>query len=65
MNDAPCKGCADRHVGCHSGCEKYKKFREPFDAAMRERDRLREADSLHHDSRLKGYKTYKRKRDYR
>ena len=24
---APCKGCTDRHVGCHSECAKYKVFR--------------------------------------
>lgn len=23
-----CKGCEDRYVGCHSVCEKYKKFQE-------------------------------------
>lgn len=24
----PCKDCPDRVVGCHSKCEKYKKFVE-------------------------------------
>lgn len=23
MNSKPCKGCLDRKVGCHSGCEKH------------------------------------------
>ncbi len=23
---APCKGCTDRHVGCHGECIKYKVF---------------------------------------
>ena len=23
---APCKDCADRAVGCHSACDKYKQF---------------------------------------
>ena len=23
---APCKDCVDRAVGCHSACDKYKKF---------------------------------------
>jgi hypothetical protein len=23
-----CKNCEERHVGCHSDCEKYKKERE-------------------------------------
>lgn len=21
--DNPCKDCPDRHIGCHSGCERY------------------------------------------
>lgn len=25
-NKAPCKGCAERYVGCHSNCEGYKDF---------------------------------------
>ena len=24
MTDAPCLDCPDRHVGCHSECQKYK-----------------------------------------
>ena len=28
----PCKGCKDREVGCHSGCEKYKKWLDEFHA---------------------------------
>ena len=24
---APCQGCTDRALGCHSTCEKYKEFR--------------------------------------
>lgn len=26
MNNAPCKDCPDRLVGCHSTCEKYITF---------------------------------------
>lgn len=25
---APCKGCQDRYLGCHSECEKYKEYEE-------------------------------------
>lgn len=25
---APCQGCRDRQVGCHSGCERYRAYRE-------------------------------------
>lgn len=24
--NAPCKDCTDRHIHCHSECEKYKAF---------------------------------------
>ena len=24
----PCKGCAERHEGCHSKCEAYDNFRK-------------------------------------
>ena len=24
--NAPCKNCADRFVGCHATCEKYKQY---------------------------------------
>lgn len=28
ITNAPCKDCSERHIGCHSECEKYKSFRE-------------------------------------
>ena len=28
---SPCMNCEDRHVGCHSECEKYKQFRADID----------------------------------
>lgn len=35
---AGCKGCAERHVGCHSTCERYKAFRKALEEKrMRER----------------------------
>lgn len=26
MNDAPCRDCVSREVGCHAGCERYKAY---------------------------------------
>ena len=26
MNDAPCRDCTSREVGCHAGCERYKAY---------------------------------------
>lgn len=34
---APCKGCTDREVGCHAGCERYREFRAEIDARPRPR----------------------------
>lgn len=49
---APCKGCSERHVGCHSTCEKYQAFRKEADRLREERlvqrkisDYITEADS--------------------
>lgn len=30
-NNACCYECPDREIGCHSKCEKYKKFRKELD----------------------------------
>lgn len=24
---APCKGCADRHLGCHASCDRYIEYK--------------------------------------
>lgn len=38
---SPCKGCERREVGCHSGCEDYRKWRcekdKEVEARLRER----------------------------
>lgn len=31
-----CKGCADRYVGCHSECERYKQQTEEWKKAKEE-----------------------------
>ena len=35
--DAPCLGCADRHIGCHSDCERYKAFKGRTDGKNQDR----------------------------
>lgn len=29
--DCKCKGCTERHVGCHSECENYITFKEKLE----------------------------------
>lgn len=35
-NVAPCKDCADRHVGCHSKCSKYVEWKKEIEAKQHE-----------------------------
>lgn len=44
-NEAPCKGCEERVVGCHGSCERYSAFRKKCNediAKRKERNALRE-----------------------
>lgn len=43
---SPCKDCGDREIGCHSKCEKYKAFKEPFIKAREERLRAVEVTGI-------------------
>jgi len=36
-----CLNCPDRHVGCHSTCEVYKKMRERYDLIAKSRAKVR------------------------
>lgn len=29
---SPCKDCEERHIGCHSECERYADYRKRIDA---------------------------------
>lgn len=37
MNDAPCRGCASREVGCHAGYEAYKAYADRRKQALENR----------------------------
>ena len=32
MIQSPCKNCSDRHIKCHSSCEKWLAYRKEFEA---------------------------------
>lgn len=32
-----CFGCANRHIGCHGTCEKYKNWKREMDKSRQER----------------------------
>lgn len=37
MNDAPCRDCTSREVGCHAGCERYKAYAEQRERVWKNR----------------------------
>lgn len=37
----PCNGCTERHVRCHSFCQKYKAYRAALDAEAARKDELK------------------------
>lgn len=37
VNDAPCRGCVSREVGCHAGSEKYKAYADGRKTALENR----------------------------
>lgn len=39
-NDNCCKNCRDRHIGCHSECEKYLTWRKEFEERKRKFKRV-------------------------
>lgn len=37
MNNPPCRGCQQRHLGCHSNCKKYLEWRDLRDDILKEK----------------------------
>ncbi len=47
MNTAKsCKGCEERHVGCHIDCEVYKAYREELDKEKESRIQAQKANDV-------------------
>lgn len=45
--DAPCKGCSDRNIGCHSTCASYISYKKAFvEAKKKAYVKTREAYSM-------------------
>ena len=49
---SPCKGCAERTIGCHGRCEMFRKWRE-------ERDKINELKRYNEESHRYSNKSYK------
>ena len=46
MADSGCKGCQERHLGCHSNCERYLKWKKEYQEQMK---RFKSGDRKHKD----------------
>lgn len=59
-----CRDCADRKVGCHSTCEKYKQFRAKLDEINEKRHKENDVNNysweLIRRNRERGIKKNKR-----
>lgn len=60
--NAPCKYCVGRKNGCHSICDKYKRYREYKDREYEIKDAQREINSYIDDEMY--YNSKRRKRAY-
>lgn len=55
----PCKGCKDRHVGCHSECNKYieaKRKNEEIRATQEKESVLNESIYVLKNNRMKSFR---------
>ena len=42
----PCKGCSERYLGCHAGCESYKEYRAKKDQEIARRQAESDANEV-------------------
>ena len=61
---APCKGCADRKLGCHSSCEEYLEFRKAQDE-INEQRKSKEAEENWYSKKQTKYLRIKKHNHYR
>ena len=59
---APCKDCSDRHLHCHSECERYKTFAKETRELNQARNQARQEENLFYTPH-KRYVKEKLKRD--
>lgn len=58
ISSCSCKGCKDRHIGCHGDCKKYAEFRRKTEKANK---LMREQKKLDFDTTSEGW-TYLKSR---
>lgn len=59
---SPCKGCEERHSGCHSECEKFLAWKSEYEAKRAEinkqKDQQRMLDDVRNGSARKMMRKY-------
>lgn len=60
---APCKGCTDRALHCHSNCTKYKQYKSLIEAQNKQRIAEYEAKNFMFESKEKVRESYRRRRE--
>ena len=53
-NTSPCKGCADRVVGCHDKCKRYKEWRKALDKRLEIINKNKKAEADLNSERIAG-----------
>lgn len=51
----PCLGCTDRHLGCHSECERYKQYQRNLEEAKQKEQQQKDYRNQYFDARY-GYR---------
>lgn len=57
-----CKGCDERHIGCHSECDAYKQYQKYCEGIRKERSKYRDVDCHIFENKM-NIREYKMKRD--
>lgn len=62
MNTVPCKGCKERHIGCHTECLSYKEWKEERTRMIEKDFAKREAEQWSYRRLMDTYLALKRGR---
>lgn len=57
-NTAPCKECSERHINCHSACQRYREYRDTLDERNAKNEREKAMSEFCYDSKRKVIRAY-------
>lgn len=46
MEEFPCKGCTERHIGCHAECERYNEVKRERSKINEQKNSKEEMDGV-------------------